>query len=171
MWNGCFQPSVCSIFHVTLTQDDTLMMMNPYIITTSRQSCMKPWSPNREISLHKMGLHSTCTEQFPGPRSWIKSGISLDYSLWWPLRVLSWGYLKHSPPTLSPAQRRLQGFGPFERFKVQAFRALITHSACTWEAGLVHGAHIFILRDFFFSWLMLSFWSHYTLISYHRTVR
>lgn len=82
-----------------------------------------------------MGLHSTCTEQFPGPWSRIKRRISLDYSLWWPLRVLSSGYLKHSPPsTLRPAQRKLQGFGPFERFKVQAFRALITHSAFAMES-------------------------------------
>lgn len=82
-----------------------------------------------------MGLHSTCTEQFPGLWSRIKRRISLDYSLWWPLRVLSSGYLKHSPPsTLRPAQRKLQGFGPFERFKVQAFRALITHSAFAMES-------------------------------------
>lgn len=94
-----------------------------------------------------MGLLLTCTEQFPGPRSWIKSRISLDYSLWWPLRVLSWGYLKHSLTILSPAQGRLQGFGPFERFKVQAFRALITHSACTCEAGLVHGAYLVMMIE------------------------
>lgn len=137
------------------------------------------WSQNRtgEISLHKMGLHSTCAEQFPGRRSWIKSRISLDYSLWWPLRVLSWGYLKHSPTTLRPAQRRLQGFGPFERFKVQAFTALITHSAYAWEAGLVHGAYLVVMMEgskVFFTgricfswWLILSCWSHYTLISCH----
>lgn len=94
-----------------------------------------------------MGLLLTCTEQFPGPQSWIKSRISLDYSLWWPLRVLSWGYLKHSLTILSPAQGRLQGFGPFERFKVQAFRALITHSACTCEASLVSGAYLVMMIE------------------------
>lgn len=90
-----------------------------------------------ETFLHKMGFHSSCTEQFPEPWSWIKRRISLAYSLWWPLRVLSWMYLKHSPAPLGPAQSRLQGFGPFERFKVQAFRARIVHSPCTWEVGLV----------------------------------
>lgn len=51
-------------------------------------------------------------------------------------------YLKHSPATLRPAQRRLQGFGPFGGFKVQAFRALITHCANAREAGLVPGAYL-----------------------------
>lgn len=94
-----------------------------------------------------MGLLSTSTEQFSGPRSWIKNRISLDYSLWWPLRVLSWKYLKHSPTTLRPARRRLQGFGPFEWFKVHAFRALITHSAYAWESGLVHGACLVMMME------------------------
>lgn len=123
----------------------------PYIITANRQL----WAPPSQRSLHKVGSPSTCTEQFPGPRSWIRSGISLDYSLWWPLRVLSWGYLKRSAATLRAAQRRLQGFGCFERFKVQAFRALITH----WELAesTVHiyswwwkEVGYFVQRDLFF---------------------
>lgn len=61
--------------------------------------------------------------------------------------MLSWGYLKHSPTTLRPAQRRLLGFGRFERFKVQAFRALITHSAFAWESGLVHDAYLVVMME------------------------
>lgn len=98
------------------------------------------------LKLHKKGLYSTCSEQFPEPGSWIKSRISLDYSLWWPLRVLSSGYFKHSPTTLRPAQRKLQGFGQFERFKDQAFRALITHSTYAWDAQWGRSAYLVMME-------------------------
>lgn len=128
-----------------------------------------------------MGLRSTCAEQFPGPWSRIKGGISLDYSLWWPLRVLSSRYLKHCPQsTLRPAQRKLQGFGPFESFKVQALEhlslTLLLHgspppppsllAAClvtVMEAKMVFSAQGFLVVFFFLP--DGSHWSYYTLIS------
>lgn len=90
----------------------------------------------KTCGLDEMGLRSTCIEQFPGPWSRIKRGISLDYSLWWPLGVLSSRYLKHSlRSTLRPlAQRKLQGFGPFESFKVQALEHL-SLTDCSGTAG------------------------------------
>ena len=121
----------CSAFHRLSVQSSADDDEPTYIITANSQLCVRTEVGTGEISPHKMGFDWVYTEQFPGRLSGIKSRISLDYSLWWPLRVLSSGYLKNSPATLRPAQRRLQGFGPFERFKVQAFRVLITHSAYT----------------------------------------
>lgn len=125
----------------------------------------------KTCGLDEMGLRSTCVEQFPGPWSWIKRGISLDYSLWWPLRVLSSWYLKHSPQsTLRPAQRKLQGFEPFESFKVQALEhlslALLRHgrppspllAAClvtVMEAKMVFSTGGFLVVFFFSWWLTL----------------
>lgn len=101
---------------------------------------------------------------FPDAGSWIKHGISLDYSLWWPLGVLSSGYLKHSASTLGPAQRKLQGFGHFEMFQ-----ALLEHLSLTGRHGKLAESRwrrrwYFAVRDLFPDG---SCWSHYGLISSH----
>lgn len=85
-----------------------------------------------------MGLKWDCAglalNSFPVVGSWIKSGISLDYSLWWPLRVLSLGYLKHST-----SSEKITGILIF--LKVQGtFRALITHSRLGTGSPLSHYA-------------------------------